>query len=355
MVFILFTTLTTITAVSIPQVMAQDAGNGAWVTILLASVVFGLVTVLIVKLNGMFPGKVLYEYSGELIGRLATYVIAVFYILYFLVVSTYLCATFAGTIAHNFLPKTPQWAELAVGIPLFGYIAYKGVTNIARLFEIIGVAVLVVFVLLYISMLLQGHLNNILPFFNATDIPKYLSASKDTIVPFLGMEVLTIIPFTAKNKSASKVAFFTLIGIGLYYVLLVEATYTMISPNGMVVYKDPLIEALRLVEFPAIEFLNRVDIFYLTFGIAGVVAGKSVVIIAVVEYAARIFGKVKRIYIVIGVCILLYILSMVSSYIKDFEMIFLGVLTWAGPVAALLIPLTLFIVAKVKKHAGKIG
>jgi hypothetical protein len=112
---------------------------------------------------------------------------------------------------------------------------------------------------------------------------------------------------------------------------------------------------MRLTEYVPIEFLSRVDIFYLTFGFAGVVAGKSVVIIALVEYLSRILTKVKRIYIVIGVCILIFISSVVSSYIKDFEVTFSGIITWTGLIAALLIPLTLYIIAKVKRRAGKIG
>ncbi len=355
MVFILFTTLTTITSVSIAQAMALGAGTGAWIPILLVSVVFGLVAVLIVKLNMLFPGKVLFDYSGELVGKRVAYVIAVFYILYFLVVSTYLCISFSRTIAHNFLPQTPQWAELAVGIPIFGYIAYKGITNLARLFEVIGLILLLVMVLLYIFMLLQGHINNILPLFDPSDVPEYASSAKDLVVPFLGMEILTVIPFTAANRKASKVAFITLIGIGVYYVLVVYACFVMITPEEIVYYKDPLIESMHLVELRPIQFLNRVDIIYLTIGLAGVIAGKSIVITAVVEYTARIFTKAKRLFIVVGVCIAVFVLSLSFAHMKDFDPLFVGVISWGGLPAAVLIPLVLFIVAKVKKHGGKMG
>jgi hypothetical protein len=103
-----------------------------------------------------------------------------------------------------------------IGIALFGYVAHKGITNIARGFEIIGITFLIITVGMCIFMLTEGMLYNALPLYNPADTKKFAEAVNDLVIPYSGIEVLFIIPFTAKNKKASKTAFFTLLFIGFF-------------------------------------------------------------------------------------------------------------------------------------------
>ncbi len=354
MVFILFLSLTAVTLITLPKAMALSAGHGFWITLLISSVIFGLVAVLITKLNMMFPGETLYDYSRRIVGKAPTYVIGVFYMLYFLTVSFFLCMSFSDILHFDFLLKTPRWGELIVGIPLFGYIAYKGVTTVARLFVVIGALLLVFMTFVFVTMLIEGRPERVLPLFVPSETGKYLSAVKDTVTPFLGMELLTIIPFTKKNKGAPKIAFFTVVGIGLFYMLSVAGCYMMLGSNEIVYHNDALIEAIRLVEYPSVQFLQRIDVFYLTFGFTGIFTTKALVYMAITEYFCRMFPKVKRIYPVIGIGIIVFFLSVFTEDVKDLEFTVGSFIAVMGLIAAAVIPGLLYIIAKVKRHAGKI-
>jgi spore germination protein (amino acid permease) len=353
-IFILFTTITCVTIITIPKMLALSAKNGFWLTVLIGSVIFGLIAILICKLNLMFEGQALYDYSQKIVGKGVTYVIAVFYIVYFFIVSTYLCDNFADILHFDFLLKTPQWGELIIGIPLFGYIAYKGITNVARLMTIIGTILFIVLVILFVSMLNQGTANHIKPLYILSQTGNYITAVKEMIVPLLGAEVLLVIPFTVQNKKAARYTFFTFLGIGLFYILATAGCIMMIGMNEIIYLDDPLIEAIRLVQYQQIEFLQRVDIIYMVFGFMGVFAGKSMVYLVIVEYVCRMFPRLKRIYPVIAVGIIVFFSSTFTYDIKDIDVFLDGVISVAGMIAVLVIPGLLYIIAKVKKHAGKV-
>ena len=63
--------------------------------------------------------------------------------------------------------------------------------------------------------------------------------------------------------------------------------------------------------------------------------------------------KAKRLVIVVSVGVVIYVASIFTLGIKDISDILNAMLSYSGVAAAFLIPLTLFIMAKVKKHGKK--
>ena len=224
MFFILVIALTGYSVVTISKEMVQAAGTGAWIPVIITSLVFALTGMVIVSLNNMFKGKTLIEYAPALITKPGMYIVAFFYLFYFLFILVYLVNQFAELLKIDFFLNTPLWVFPAAAIPVCCYIAYKGITNVARLAEIFGVVYFITGNLVHIVMTLEGKVNRLLPLFNAEEIGNYLSGLQYSILPFLGVEILLMIPLTAKNgKKAKKTIFWTVIVIGLFYVFIVES------------------------------------------------------------------------------------------------------------------------------------
>ena len=353
MVFILFVTLSTSSVATIAKTMATSAQHGAWLTILIASLVFGGMAGLIIKLNQMNEGKMLYEYSRELTGKYVAFLIGLFYLAYFFTFSVFYCDSFDLLIKSSFLMKTPVWAMLLAGMPIYGVIAYKGIRNLGRLAELIGLIFLVVTVILLVSMLLQGTFSFVLPLYNPADTGKYLLALKNTIEPFIGIEVLLVIPFIKGDKKMAKTAVFALIGIGLFYILDVYGCYAMIGMDEIVYHRFPLVDAIRLVEYQKIEFLQRMDIVYDTIGFMRVFLGKSVLYMVIVELLCKMLPKAKRILIVVIVGAAVTLASLATIGIKDIISKLISILSTGGIAAAFVIPMMLLVISKVKKNAQK--
>ncbi len=351
MFFLLLITLTTYTVISIPQLMAENANTGSWVPLLFTTLVFAIAATIIVSLHNMFQGCMLLDYGQRIVGKFFAYAISLLYLLYFLTVGVFLNFELASVLKANFLFKTPEWATLLISIPAFGYIAYKGITNIARFIEIIGTIFIITAISVHLLMLTQGDIINIQPFFRASHIKEYIGTIPHTILPFLGIEILTVIPFTKSNgKKAKKVAFFTIITVGLFYILIVETCIMILGINNIKNYNYALIEAIELVEMPLVE---RADILYLTVGFLGLNGGVCVVYLSIVEYACKLFAKIKRIIIVPAVGILLFGLSFFAIKINQSEQFLTSVIPIAGIFTALIIPIILLLIAKVKKRASQ--
>lgn len=54
------------------------------------------------------------------------YVLALYFILYFLMVSAYLNIQLTTVLRAEFYPKTPQWAMIVASVIVFGIVAHRG-------------------------------------------------------------------------------------------------------------------------------------------------------------------------------------------------------------------------------------
>lgn len=150
--FLLFLTLTSYTIISISKVIAQGVGSDGWVALTITSLVFAVFAAIIVRLNSAFPGMMLFDYCQRIAGKFLAYVVAIYFILYFLMVSAYLNTQLAQVLREEFYPKTPSWAMLVSGVLVFGWVAQRGVTGVARFFEIIGTVYVITAIATHIVM-----------------------------------------------------------------------------------------------------------------------------------------------------------------------------------------------------------
>ncbi len=349
MFFILILTLTSYTTIDLPKTMAETAGRSGWMLILAASLVFGLAAVVITSLNNRYQGKVLFDYSQELVGKVISRVIVVYYLLYFIVFGAYLNIRLTDFLTSNFLPRTSHRVILAVSVGLFALVAFRGITNVARLFELYGMAFLVTTITVCALMLPQGMVYNILPLINPDDFSHFVKALGKLPFPFSGIEVLLIIPFSKNNKKAPLVGFLTLIFIGLFYVLVVESTISILGINNTILYSDAFIEAIKVVTLPIIE---RTDIFYLTVGLTGLFAGMIMVFLAALEYACRLFQKVQRHVMTLVIAGVFYALCVLALGIHNISDILTEYSPYIVLVSCMLLPTTLFILSKAKDKRG---
>jgi len=238
---------------------------------------------------------------------------------------------------------------LLLAVPLFGYVAYKGITNIARMYEILGIMFLSIVVVLCIFMIFQGQKENALPLFYSGDF-NIKPLIKNLITPFGGIEILFFIPLTTNNKKVAKHNFLTVIFIVAFFILVVESTIMILGLNNTISFNDAFIEAIKIVRLPVIE---RTDIFYLTFGLTSIFAGMIATFIGMLEFACKIFSKVKRQYLTIIISILFYIASYLLSIFNNVVDILSEITIILVLTSTIIIPTVLFVIAKFKKSISK--
>jgi len=351
--FILMLTLTAYSVVDISRALATSAGYGSWFTIFIATIFFIFVAIIISSLQKNHENQVLFQYSQQLVGKVGKYAIIAFYIAYFFIIVVFLNIQLVTILKANFLPKTPLTATLVISIPVFCFIAYKGMTSVARLFELIGIVYIVVATSVHILMVTQGEVSNILPLFNKQDIGIYLKALKEMVFPFLGIEILLHIPFSKENgKKSIRTCGYAVFAIGAFYIYFVESCIMKLGMNDIVHYNSALIAAIRDMEFPFLDFLKRMDIMFLTVGFAGFLLGATIVLTTIIDIFSDIFTKVSRASITISVGGLTILLCIILKTSKVYSGFVQTVGLYLGLIACFFIPCALLIITKVK-NKGK--
>ncbi len=350
MFFILLLSLTSYSIVVIAKDLAASAGTGAWLVILITSLIFGLAAMVIVKLGTMFAGQSLFEYAPGLIGKPFTVLISLYYIIYLFFILVFLVYSLSRMLHFDFFPKSPMWSFPLLGLPVYCYVAYKGITNVARLAEIVGIGFFITAIIVHIVMATEGNLDSILPLFNTADLGKYASGFNYSIFSFLGIELLLAMPQSAKNKKPVKKAFLSLLVIGVFYVIVIESGIMKLGIHDIVNYKDALIIAIRDTSPRALEIVSRLDILYLTVGFGGLFVGISIMLLVIVEYICRIFPKASRLLVVTAAGIAVYVAILVVSGIKGYEKFTVQIGIFLGLVSSIAIPCMLLIAATAKKR-----
>ena len=349
MFFILILTITSYTTIYLPKTMAQSVGRSSWILILAAGLIFGLAAAVIASLNSRYPGKVMFDYSQEIAGTLGSRLIAVYYLLYFILIGAYLNVRLVNLMSANFLPRTSQNVMLGIAIGLFALVAFRGITNVARLFEIYGIAFLFLTVMLCLAMLTQGMPYNFLPLINPNEVRNFAQGIPRLAFPFGGVEVLLVVPFSKNNKKAARVAFLTLVFIGIFYVLVVESTISILGINNTILYRDAFIEANKIVSLPIIE---RTDIFYLTVGLMSLFSGLIMMFLAALEFACRLIQKVERPVMALAIGGVYFLLCFFSRSVNNIAEMVDYVSPYLVTVSTILLPATLFALSKIKDKRG---
>jgi len=345
--FILFLSLTTYSAIFHPSYMIEITGRSFWLPTIIVAVLYAFLTFLIAKTNYMFQGKTLFDYTQEVLGKFIACSLAYFLLIYALNINVFLNLYLINLVKSNFLPNTPIIALIITMVLLIAYVAYKGITVIARLYLIIGLLFLIVTLFLCLVMLIEGNLYNILPIFQISDIKEPFEIFRRSVFAFGGVEILFIIPFTKNNKNAPKTAFFTLIFIGLFYILIFESTVSILGINNTNIYNDAFIEAIKIEDIPVV---NRPDIFYLTFGLMSLFAGLITTFTIALEFACRLFAKLSRLFLTIILGIIFTILSYILFNIKSIFDIYDIYMPYFIMITSILIPILVFVLIKVKKQ-----
>ncbi|PAB59761.1 GerAB/ArcD/ProY family transporter, partial [Anaeromicrobium sediminis] len=240
---------------SLPKNVAENAGTGGWFTLLIATAITMISTYIITYLGYVHENKTIYEYSNILVGKYITYIFILIYSIYFFTIFTMLIRLACEAIKLTILIKTPVWALSLLFLSVAYYAVVKRLGVIARICEIYGLIIIIGYITIQLTVLTQGELMNLKPFFVVGQIQSYIKATLVTILPFIGIEILIIIPFNKKNnKRIFKYTAFMVGVIGILYILIVESCISVMGVDSIIHYKDALFATIRRIDIKSLEF-----------------------------------------------------------------------------------------------------
>lgn len=341
--------------INLPQRVAKSAGTGGWVSLLIATIIFIFITYIITKLQYIFEGKTLLEYSEQLIGKFFTYIIAILYIVYFFVFFTMFTRGYCDTIRLVILAKTPVIYLCLLFYLIVCYALLNGLNVIARICQIYGVIIVIATIVINTILFAQGKIVQIKPLFVASNIMVYLKAVLQMILPLAGVEIIFAIPLNRNaNKGIHKYSMLLMAFIGLLYIYVVESAFSVGGAALVVNSRAALFNISNGVDVPFAEIFLRLDVIYLIIWTMNILCSASLWGYGTVVFINKIFKNIRYSSLVVITTTIAFILSQIPSSMKQVEFI-LDINTYFGIVVIFIIPCILFFITKVKKYDKRLS
>lgn len=351
---ILYASIVGYGVIDLPTVVAENSGTGAWFSISIVTCIFVLFTYIITYLQFTYEGKTIYDYSEKLIGKLMTNIFSTIAMIYFILFFSIVCRGYCETINTIMLPKTPIIYLCLITYIVICYALIKGINTIARTCEIYIILSIIGFIFINLILCTKGKLVNIKPFFNISEITRYIKSSTNLIFPFLGIEVLFTIPVNKTiNKGIFKYTNLMIVFIGLMYIFISESTISNIGVSTAVLLKNTVFQAVYGIDIPYLEFLRRPDGIYIVFWSLNAVCTLCAWGYAAVVTTSKLIRVNNSKSIIIIVTSISFIISQIPKNGEQIKSI-IKYNSYLGVVIAIIIPTILFLITKVRKYDKKV-
>jgi spore germination protein len=347
---ILYCIISGYSIINLPQRVAESAGTGGWVTLLISTILFIFITYVITYLQYVYEGKTLYEYSQQLIGKFLTYVLTASYIIYFFIFFTMIIRRCCDTIRLTILTKTPTIYICLLMYIVVGYVLSNNLNVIARLCEIYGLISIISIIVISSIIFTQGEIVNIKPLFITNNIMVYLRAIFKMVLPFLGMEIMFAIPISRNiNKNIFKYTMISVGFIGILFIYVVESAFSVGGVSLLINSSASLLNISKGIDVPYLEFFRRLDGIHIVSWTMNAVCATSLWGYGTVIFINKIFKNIKYKFIVIITTAVSFLVSQLPKATDQVESI-MELNTNLGCVLIFIIPCILLLITKVKKY-----
>lgn len=249
---------------SLPFYAYKASAYDGWITVFIVGCTIQLLVLLIWNLHRRFPGLTLFDFSQIILGRILGRIVNILYILYLLIIVSYIFNIMNDKIIRWILPETPIWILLAMVIILLVYGCMGTLKNMISLYSFVFIFILILF---FISLLTFQDpiidIRNLFPI-GSNGVLEILKKSEYIIPSFIGYETLLIYFAFVKNPkklSSTKGAFFAVLFVTLFYTYIVIISMMMFSSVEMQLIPEPVLYMLRAIN---LNILQRLDLIFLT-------------------------------------------------------------------------------------------
>lgn len=327
-------------------IVKTTVSSDGWISILLGGGVAILFAWLIGKLGESFPGEHYHTMVTRIVNRQAAHILTLCFALYFLLFVSYQIRG-VSTITRLYLfDNTP---EEFIGFIFLLVLAYGvagpsiALVRLNLLFFPVLVCILLAIVILNIGSFDVHHLLPVLK----SDFTGILQASKETILSYLGVEIMLFynIFVFKKKKATAPIVYGVMISTVLYLLLFI----VVIAVFGSVVTEHtlyPIAELAKEVEVPG-EVFERFEFFFFVIWLISLFCTNVMALDVAIVGVMSIFPKTRRISIITALLPLMYIIGLLPSGLYELH-IFADWISYFGIGVAWFIPALLLLMVKLK-------
>lgn len=225
LIYLLFLTILPTALLFLPTLIAEQAKQGAWVSILLACLLGITTSFFILMLDKKFPDKNLVEISEILFGKIGRVFVGLLLSWTIVHTNSIILREFAEFMKLAILPRTPIWIFVIIKLIILIYAVHSGLEIIGRMADFITPIILLSILIFLLLIVQNADWLNLLPPFGTGG----KGILKGSIVPSTWFSEIFLASFLLpyikqKNKKTFSLIFSMLLITG---VLLI--TFTIVT------------------------------------------------------------------------------------------------------------------------------
>ncbi|AMA71924.1 MULTISPECIES: GerAB/ArcD/ProY family transporter [Aneurinibacillus] len=329
-----------------PIMAGQDGAIASLFAILPSILTFYLLA----QLQKRHPGKILFEYAEDILGKWPGKLVSLLYICFAVEVCSILSRSVAEFVVSTLTPELPVGVYIISMVIVAAYAVYQGIEGIGRFVEM---AFPFYFILLvFINMLLIGQfrLENVLPFLDHPPGEILYASYLHYVLP-LGEIIffMSILPYTKRSNKRFFSPVIALVLGGLYIAYKIIITVGVLGPGTAQANTYPYITAIRFVKIG--EFIERIDILLLGIFIMMILMRFIVIFYTLVHGVAHLTGAKSVNPLVLPLCFLIIGLSQIFiNDVNDVTLYHNDIRVVTAPIFMLLLPALLLVVSWLRRR-----
>ncbi|WP_042351335.1 GerAB/ArcD/ProY family transporter [Bacillus massiliigorillae] len=343
--FVLIQAQIGIGVISLPHDIFMVSKSDAWISVLVAGFLIEINILLIWLLYRRFPSMTIFEMLHLIIGKPASYVLKVLYILYFLSTLILVIMMFGRMVNIWILPRTPVWVLSLLLIVICIYCVKENIKVMARFNVVVSICLVVLFVLIAF-VIKETDFRYILPVASQS-FPSILKGAQKATSASLGYELLLVLFPLCMGKQSTKLKV-ALLANGFatfFYTYLTIVSITYFGPAVMKLIPEPI---LYIMKFHSFQIIERTDLLFFSIWIVSVATSFMVYLYCCTNGVVYLLKKVKHGSLAIAIGLLVYILFLFFPPTEEAIKLFGKYHSLASYFFIFIIPLLLLFVAIVR-------
>lgn len=309
MATLFFSFMTGSSIVNVPGPVIAFAGNAAWISLLLSTVVgFGLLLA-IMAWHKKHPSFTLVDCSRAALGRFWTSLLLLPFLLYLTLMVTWIVIGVGGFMTSTTMRNTPDYMFYFLVLVSAAVTVRAGIEVMVRMFAMFAVILLFFVAVVLVLSIDHYHPSFLLPIAPDGLKPILLGSYFTFGFPYAEVVVFTmLLPYTAKS-SHPKIRKYMILALGWNSVVLVLATICSLMVFGPVAadFRFPLYSVSRIIDYA--DFLQRIESVVGISLLAGSYMKATIALYALHAMIAQLGGLQDRRRIVFPLTLVCFLLT----------------------------------------------
>ncbi len=339
------------TILTYPRNVAEDAGAGAWIMVVLVSAVVFVVFLFQTKLYKNFPGQDILKVGENALGEVGRIIIGILLLANFLVIVPVVLREFAEDIKIISLTSTP--ISFIILLFIIGMIigAYLGLESLARIHAIAIPLLAVAFLVILALNIPRFDSSRLAPWLGLGPIV-ILKKSVSHLTDFSEIIVLSLVmPFLERKNEYGRIARYGIL-ICSFFLLVGTVSYLLSYPYPIVSeFFLPLYQLARSIQFG--RFFTRIEAAFILIWASSAFLFLSSSLYFIVNIYQRTFGLKYYKPLILPFTVLIFSLSLIPENLYSTLQLQMEVYQRFGWMITLLMPLIILGIACIRKKAVK--